>query len=50
VGLPFLTAIYGIGRGVSLYRDADRGLGIADQMRSPPVARVMRGDPVRPDS
>ena len=44
VGLPVMTAIYGIGRGVSLARDARRRLGISDEMRTPAAARVVRRD------
>jgi len=42
VMLPLVTAIYGLGRGTWMRRDARRRLGVADRMRQPPPARVVR--------
>jgi len=42
VMLPLVTAIYGLGRGTWMHRDARRRLGVADRMRQPPPARVVR--------
>ena len=38
-----LAAVYGVGRGVWLLFDARRRLALAERMRTPPAARVVRG-------
>lgn len=41
--LAMLAAIFGIGRGTWLLFDARRRLAVAERMRTPPAARVVRG-------
>jgi hypothetical protein len=43
-GLPVITAIYGLGRGIGQRRDARRRLAVTEQMQRLPAARVVQRD------
>ena len=48
-GLPVITAIYGLGRGIGLRRDARRRLAVTEQMQRLPAARVVQRDRPAPE-
>jgi len=48
-GLPVITAIYGLGRGIGLRRDARGRLAVTEQMQRLPAARVVQRDRPAPE-
>ena len=48
-GLPVITAIYGLGRGIGLRRDARGRLAVTEQVQRLPAARVVQRDRPAPE-